>query len=210
MKITNSQLSAIAGSGRGQKLINEWIDSWLIWRQNELMEHILKTPECPCHDEVLELACNQEIDHLAAIEFWLDDRGIIGDIQCGVNQSPTESDYQCLVLNDGEQVASYDEGDMEVYTGDGIDELSAYKDFCEQNGVMTEDFTRSVEIFEWYAIESYMVSRLEHTVEDVFGMNIWGRTCTGQSICMDWDIQCLWAEMNPEAAIELAKEICNG
>jgi hypothetical protein len=82
-------------------------------------------------------------------------------------------------------------------------------EFCNWNDVPLDSFTTRLEIFEWYAIDPCMVHYLKShkigvIIDDVLGMTIWGRTCTGQSISMDHDIAQLWAELHPEelAAID--------
>lgn len=48
------------------------------------------------------------------------------------------------------------------------------------------------EIFEQWIVSGWLGNRLqekEEKVDEVFGMKVWGRTCTGQAICLDNNIQ---------------------
>lgn len=46
-----------------------------------------------------------------------------------------------------------------------------------------------IEIFEYWAVSEWLADKLaeegERVDKDFYGLNIWGRTCTGQAIAMD-------------------------
>ena len=96
-------------------------------------------------------------------------------------------DIENLYMSDEEilkYMGSYDEdmSDQEI-----IDEV-------RNNG---EDMN---EIFEWYLISDWFLARLREINEPIIENNYgdyWGRCCTGQSICLDHNIQELayeWAD----------------
>ncbi len=91
----------------------------------------------------------------------------------------------------------YDEDDDEPYE-DLFEEIDAYK--CENCGHIVEDKddldNENAEIFEWYIVSSFLCGKLEEHGEPVISdEDIWGRTCTGQSIMLDGVITRICYEM---------------
>tara|TARA_R110002096_G_scaffold271524_1_gene465267 strand:- start:56 stop:415 length:360 start_codon:yes stop_codon:yes gene_type:complete len=61
------------------------------------------------------------------------------------------------------------------------------------------EFSHEREVFEWYAISSWLACRLmdkNETIIEVGTMTIWGRTTTGQSIYMDAVIEDIYNEVH--------------
>ena len=56
-----------------------------------------------------------------------------------------------------------------------------------------------IEIFEYWFVSDLLGEKLaakgEIVVEDFFGHTVWGRTCTGQAICMDHVIREIYTEI---------------
>jgi len=53
-------------------------------------------------------------------------------------------------------------------------------------GTDPHDFEEPQEIFEWWVVDTWLMSRLKEKGEPVIlGESIWGRTCTGQSMVLD-------------------------
>ena len=69
--------------------------------------------------------------------------------------------------------------------GDAIDEDA--EQFCYEQNIDADDYRR--EIFEHWIVSHYLARELayrgEKTIGDFFGMTIWGRATTGQSIAID-------------------------
>jgi translation initiation factor IF-1 len=194
-------------NGRFQRAVGVWVSSWIENEQNELMEYILATPQFPDYDKVFESISCEEIDYESAIADWLNDL-----------QPDTGREYELLITEtdiprEAQWIVSIVDGDGEpvenFYTGQDDDRVSALAEFCDWNDVPLEGFTFNLEVFEWYAINSHIAEKLKKNeigvvVSDVVGMTIWGRTCSDQSIEMDYSIMELFKAEKPEivAAIE--------
>lgn len=63
------------------------------------------------------------------------------------------------------------------------------------------EFLHEREIFEWHSVSSWLACRLmdkNETIIEVGTMAIWGRTTTGQSICMDTVIEDIYNEVHQD------------
>lgn len=105
---------------------------------------------------------------------------------------------------EGERYASYDEWDN-IYKPhcpkcNGIIDTNAYDDGddefeCPDCGCMID--TNSIdfyceEIYEYWLVSPYLGEKLRENGEAVlerYGAWVWGRTCTGQAIALDWVIE---------------------
>ncbi len=63
--------------------------------------------------------------------------------------------------------------------------IDSYEELCRDHNIEVEG--QEVEVFEFWIISDWLAYRLPS--ETILGFNIWGRTCTGQAICLDSDIQ---------------------
>lgn len=75
-------------------------------------------------------------------------------------------------------------------------EPNEYEDFCNEHD-LEDAYT---EIYEYWIVSDYLAEKLERHGEviekDFYGLTIWGRTCTGQSITMDSVIQKIFKEFS--------------
>lgn len=73
--------------------------------------------------------------------------------------------------------------------GKEIQEHTDWPTLCEAENISPYEW----EIFEYWAISDWLGDKLleagERVCKDFYGLCIWGRTCTGQSISMDHVIQ---------------------
>lgn len=67
-----------------------------------------------------------------------------------------------------------------------------WEELAENQGIDLE--MEPLETLEYWAITPWLASKLDNTVETL-GMHIWGRTCSGQAIALDSDIQDLAVEL---------------
>lgn len=77
--------------------------------------------------------------------------------------------------------------ELRTYTADHV---SDWQEFCSDNEIDTYEFRG--EIYEHWLISDWLSRKLSEkgkTVGELFGLTIWGRCCTGQSICLDRVIQ---------------------
>jgi hypothetical protein len=51
------------------------------------------------------------------------------------------------------------------------------------------DFEEHPEIYQWFSCDSYVLSKLEEIGECTLNGSYWGRTCCGQAIYLDYNIQ---------------------
>jgi len=67
----------------------------------------------------------------------------------------------------------------------------------------TEDEPEYEEIFEHWIVSEYLADRLEEKGESItrnfYGFTIWGRSCTGQAISMDYVIGKIYEELHANA-----------
>ena len=63
--------------------------------------------------------------------------------------------------------------------------IDSYEELCGDHNIEVEG--QEVEVFEFWIISDWLAYRLPSQV--ILGFNIWGRTCTGQAICLDYNIQ---------------------
>lgn len=64
--------------------------------------------------------------------------------------------------------------------------VDSWDELAENQGIDLEQ--EPLETLEYWAITSWLASKLDNTIETL-GMHIWGRTCSGQSIALDSDIE---------------------
>ena len=63
--------------------------------------------------------------------------------------------------------------------------ISSYEELCNDHDIDVE--SEPVEVYEFWIISDWLAYRLPS--QTILGFNIWGRTCTGQAICLDHNIQ---------------------
>lgn len=71
-----------------------------------------------------------------------------------------------------------------------IDHVTDWQEFCLDNYVCTDDFRN--EVYEHWLVSNWLSRKLKEkgeTTGELCGLTIWGRGCTGQSICLDHVIQ---------------------
>ena len=67
-----------------------------------------------------------------------------------------------------------------------LEETSDMQELCREFQVDTDDFRN--EVYEHWIVSTHLASMLEsrgEVVGELCGLTIWGRCCTGQSICLD-------------------------
>jgi hypothetical protein len=73
-------------------------------------------------------------------------------------------------------------------------ELEAWREACEEENIEPQQR----EAYEHWIVSSYLAEKLEEKGEmithDFLGLTIWGRTCTGQAISMDYVIRTIYKE----------------
>ena len=87
-----------------------------------------------------------------------------------------------------------------------LEETSDMQELCREFQVDTDDFRD--EVYEHYIISGWLARHLKergYVVGELCGLTIYGRTCTGQSICLDRVIQNLAIELWQEEWDEFVK-----
>jgi len=148
--------------------------------------------------------------------------GIQYDYDSSINQEIkrkfVQRDVYCCVTSMAEYILSksWEDGDApfgydditnfympkcsECRSNYGFEETDtkAYK--CENCGHIVEDKdeldTEPQDIFEWWMVDSLFAEKLEEKGEPVLlDEGIWGRTCSGQAILLDWVISQICYDM---------------
>lgn len=81
-----------------------------------------------------------------------------------------------------------------------IENTSNWQEFCNENDIDNFDDYRD-EVYEHWLISDWLAHKLGgmgYVVGDLCGLTIYGRCCTGQSMCLDHNMQQIAAEMWPE------------
>lgn len=95
-----------------------------------------------------------------------------------------------------------DKGLLVVRDLDVEAEADTWQEACETDGIDVDP----VEVYEHWIVSDLLANHLRENgmlVEEFLGFTIWGRTCTGQAIAMDGDIQDIaeaWYGLEEKAA----------
>lgn len=74
-------------------------------------------------------------------------------------------------------------------------EDDGYKDFCDEHSIDIDEY---IDVYEHWAVTSWFADKLRakgEIVGDFGNLTVWGRTCTGQAISMDWVVQEIHKEL---------------
>lgn len=86
-----------------------------------------------------------------------------------------------------------------------IQQTPSWRDWCRTNDIDTDDYQS--EVYEHWLISDWLAAKLRERGQLVFefaNMTIWGRGCTGQSICLDHVIQQIALELRGDELQEAA------
>jgi len=174
-------------SNINQRIKSKFVDQNVYTRANSMVEYILNQDfdsEAPfSHDDIENLyvhkcpECNSsEFEEVEAHKCYDCDE-IYHDL------SETEMFTAC-------------DGDCEHV--DGFEEIDAHK--CTFCGYLIEDLDdlemEIQEIYQWHIVSEYLAEKLaEHGEPIIRDENIWGRTCCGQAILLDYVISKICEEM---------------
>lgn len=65
------------------------------------------------------------------------------------------------------------------------------RELAEELNINIDDYEETQEAYEHWIIDEWLGEKLEakgELIGDFFGLTIWGRTCSGQAILLDWVI----------------------
>jgi hypothetical protein len=82
-----------------------------------------------------------------------------------------------------------------------VDKLfnDAVFDYADVSNIYDEDTEEYKEIFEWWIVSDWMANKLEEKGESILKNDYgtwWGRSCTGQSIILDYVIERIYDDLN--------------
>lgn len=87
------------------------------------------------------------------------------------------------------------DADLRAKLLDHLDEYDdGWKDYAEENSLDWE----YNEAYEFWAVTGWLAAKLQakgEVVREICGLDVWGRTTTGQSIQLDWVIQEIYADL---------------
>ena len=94
--------------------------------------------------------------------------------------------------------------EKEIMSWEDVENLYVLKcPKCGESKEFETDFEEAQEIFEWYIISKWLYEKLKEKGEPVLSYEdfnyFWGRTTTGQSVCLDNVIQDLAEELRIKA-----------
>ena len=152
-------------------------------------------------------------------EFFNLDNGIVQDIT-------REFIYPHIYRNQSNLISHLQEKEVEGFCFDDINNLYmtddeivkyfhynySYEEMTEQELIdeIRENDECMNEIYEWYLVSDWFLSKLkeinEPYIENDYG-EYWGRTCTGQSIYLDYNIQKLAYKYSYDERLYKSKEV---
>lgn len=93
-----------------------------------------------------------------------------------------------------------------------LDEIELDENSKEITSDMLDDFRydNPQEILEWYLVSDWFLDRLREINEPIIDNDYgeyWGRCCTGQSICLDYNIQELAYEWSDDERLYKKEEV---
>lgn len=82
-----------------------------------------------------------------------------------------------------------------------IEELDedTLKELAGDLGLNVDDYEETVEVYEHWLVSEWLAKKLEEKGEitgEFKGLTIWGRTCTGQAILLDWVISSICEDLD--------------
>ena len=90
--------------------------------------------------------------------------------------------------------------ELEEYLKDNFTEIPKLEDLDEEElkelayglNISIDDYEEAVEAYEHWIVSDWLADKLEAygelVTKDFLGLTIWGRTCSGQAILLDWVI----------------------
>lgn len=162
--------------------------------------------------EVLQNA-SYLIDGLLGLANKSDDHSIAEDIYSIATQEsePLDAKRECQ-LNGWERSDEMDKVRLDAFcrkegltvfasmsnTYINVDNAEYYEnleDWAELAGLENYDLEQEpLETLEYWIVSDYLARHLENTT-DIYNLNIWGRSCSGQAIALDDDIQALAVDL---------------
>ena len=156
-------------SSENQRILEKFVDREVIYCVSHL---------------VYELA--QKAEHFPKYE---DD--LFGAFEGLPDYQAAAEDNGCVLMDNEGVNMFYNEDQDEWFDSDDWQEL------CDQEGIDVDDYIP--EIFEHWIITDFLANRLEakgeRVLRDFFGMTVWCRSCTGQSILLDMVIGAIAHDM---------------
>lgn len=157
-------------SPENQRIISEFVRQNVIQNVNSL---IIAQPydidDGQWENELMSLQCGKE-EWQESCEYYIGDDMTIRDCM------------EWLTGDNGEMLSG---GNAKAQLKKYLKDEDKHQEFGEE---MNLEPTR-VDVYEHYSITEYLGRKLkEHgeVVEEYFNMTVWGRTCTGQAVMMDY------------------------
>lgn len=77
------------------------------------------------------------------------------------------------------------------------DSSDSWEELCNMQGIDADEYRP--EVYEWYIVDAWWCQKIGPAVlGSLLDFNVWGRTCTGQSISLDYNVQQAAIEMWPD------------
>jgi len=174
----------------------------------------MTNPDSPINQKVKARLVNREvkqsasylIQELRGIDQFYDDLSEV--LYCEDYKSPVEwhvNNEMCIddctsYLNDQDILYIIEPtlnclDDLRKLVLEDIEEEMSWQDFAEENNIDSET-NEALEhwiVSDWFA--NQLLNKDEMVIKDFMGFNIWGRTCSGQSIFMDGVISEITSDM---------------
>lgn len=159
-----------------QDFVNREVSCCLSSAVYQLQQQLAE--DAPLREQIMELSSRQ--DYLSALEEagwgWEEGSYLIHRAE-GIHW---DGDY--ILDNAGTPIHIFDEDEQ----------LQAEQSLCEELGLEPCEN----EVFEYWAVSAWLGEKLKEQGElvddDFLGLCVWGRTTTGQSICMDGVIEAIY------------------
>lgn len=169
-----------------QHILRRLIDREVVQNVSMLVSHFQQNPEALDgsdydYDELLSL-CERR-DYLEAALNHVDDMDR-GDVIDALNAT----------FEDADEDASTAELRVALRTALNDADLDLVREFCDDQGVDPE----ICEVLEHWVVSEWFAEKLAEKGEatgELFGLTIWGRTCSGQAILLDGVVEGIAKDM---------------
>jgi hypothetical protein len=159
--------------------LRAFVDREVYYCVSQLISHLAKDTESEYYDEIVSICWLDDYESAAYEEGYRVEEDAHG---CYIWFKPLEKEIE---KSDREQSdESFD------------DELDAWRDCCEVNGIDPQQ----TEAYEYWLVSDWLAQKLAAkgsiVGHDIYGLTVWGRCTTGQAICMDGVIGEIYRELH--------------
>ena len=170
--------------------IENMVRQEVIYSCSLLISELAKKPDDEYYDDILTVCSQENFRDAAEDEGWevtSRNDGILVLMKSGFIYDPLNEVVEHL-----DELEDVDYADYEIEDPDDGD---VWRSLCECEGI--EPY--KAEALEHWIVSDWLADRLKKYGEmvstDIYGLTVWGRTCSGQAIASDYVIQRIYQDI---------------